>query len=622
MAEETGVRVRLVLNTDLARRALDGFKAGLGATAKAAGSATGAAQSMSSHFTKGMGAGAIAVGNLYAELAKLALHWGKEAFMAPLEAFMESGKQIKALAGTFSVIDKGGKSFEELKDIAGDVKDELEDFGIAAGVADDELLEVFTNVIERGGKSIETARDLTEQMAYAGRAIPGGAKALSEGFEALSMGIVRAKNPLVGLIASTGTMKGNAKQVATEMQKLSPDKQIALAEKAIEKMSGKMKNVPLTFGQMVTSMKVLGENVLEEMGQPMMKGLGDLTAHIRSLFVNEKGGPTELTEKLMTGARKFGEFLRGAFDAGEAFIDGFSEGLKVFSDEFAAIWHEVFGEGDSGMKSMVGYAKAFGQEIGMFVKSVGAGIGAIIVATQRAIKELMILTGDLLWNIGYYVPGAGKLAEAGKAVKHEVVRSDIDEIKAGASKYGGMSIEEAGKRTRELGATFGVGDEASWKAWMEDMARNRRLAENNVHNAELAAQQADAAAFAGAFQEAAKGQDDAAQKAIAGFLKGHEQVAWALGTKGPELFGEAKDKFLDALKDSGLADLAKDLGEKWKASTKIDVSKGVTQNFTGPITIKQDFKDEDPDRVVVAIKEGLGKFGTNRLQARGAPIFG
>jgi len=46
------------------------------------------------------------------------------------------------------------------------------------------------------------------------------------------------------------------------------------------------------------------------------------------------------------------------------------------------------------------------------------------------------------------------------------------------------------------------------------------------------------------------------------------------------------------------------------------------QNFHGGITIKQDFKDADPDRVFIRFKEDLARLGENRVQSSEAEAFG
>lgn len=619
MAEAAEVKVKLVVASNskkIAEEMQDDLK-------KVADAGDKAGKSISAKMGGGLLAGAVFMGNVYMELAKRALHFGKEAMTAPIEAFMESQKQVKALAGTFLTLDQSGKNtFDDLKELASSTKDELETFGIQVGIADDELMQMFTDVIERGGKSVDQAMELTKQMGLAGRAIPGGGRALAAGFEQMQIGIIRAKNPLVGLISATGTLKGSAKAVAAEMQKMPLDKQAELAEKAIAKMSAKMKNVPMTFSEATTSMKVLGENLLETMGEPMTKGLTKAVLHLRGMFITEGGQLTKLTESLMEGAEYFGNMLGKAFEMGSAFIDGFMDGVAIFGTEFKLIWREVFGESDATFKNMVEYAKLAGTVLGGFLKFFASGVGTLIVAAQKVVKYIVEAVGLIVELAGkldsfFGVKGGAAQQQLGLAIQQKAFQAEQEDRLARMRKVGG-----GGREAREeYVATAGMTGQADYMKKINEAEAVRKETETAVADARSNATVEHAAQYWKDFQIATKNQDEAAQKNIAGFLGNSTTMANAIAKLGPDIIGEGKDSFIKALKAMGGKEAAEALEKATKPSLGI-VGKGVTQHFSGAINIKQDFKDADPDRILVAFKNKLANAGSSRLQARTATPYG
>ena len=615
MAEGAEVRVRLVVDSNSTQIA-EGMKKdlkGVDQAAHAAGKSAGAG------LGGGLKAGAIAMGNIYAELAKEALHLGKEALSAPIEAFLDGEKVVRSFAGTFALIDQGGNSMEELARHAKDVKSELTTMAMAAGVADSAIFDVFTNIIERGGKSVEEAEELTKAVSFAGKAIPGGPAALGTAFEMIQMGMIRAKNPIAGMISATGLLKGSAKEVAKEMQKLSIEKQMELAEKAVTKMGAKMKNVPLTFSESLQSLSTLKEDILEEAGASMAPGITKVVDKIRGVFLDSDGKTTELTKRLYQGAADFGEFLAEAFELGQNFIDGFASGLTVANEEFKIIWKEVFGDSDQTFKNMVEYVKVAGSILGAAVKMFAAGVGAVIVVVSKVIKYIIEAVGLAAELLGK-VSGSQGIASFGTQAQKLAFSSEQGDRLSKLSKTG-SSKEDSNKARQEYIATAGFTGESDYMVKLAEADAARKSTEDAIASARVAETTGNAAQFYEAFAKAKAMNDDAAMTNIASFLKNNIKMAEAIGKLGPEIIGDARDAFAKALEQTGSKEAAVAFTDANR--TKLKVSKAnVTQNFTGAINVKQDFKDQDPDRVIVAFKQKLSNVGSSRLQARTASPFG
>lgn len=608
--EPTEVRVKLVLDSN-AKKVTDELKESLGHTqedAKHAGSSIGSA----------LGAGAVFVGGLYTELFHQAMHYGKEAFAAPIEAFMESAKQVKQLAGTFAMLDSGKHTFQELKIYAGDVKDELEELGMRTGVMDDVLVNTFDNIIERGGKSVEQAKELTEQMALAGRAVPGGAESMSEAFASIEQGIIRARNPLVGMISATGLMKGNAKAVAAQMMKMTPTDQIEMAEKAVARMAAKMKDVPMTMGEAKNSMRVMFGNLLETMGEPMTKGLSTAVLQARSLFFQDDGQQTKLTHDLVEAAKFAGEFLANAFALAKPFIDGVQEGLGAASSEFKAIWDAVFEEGTINWEFLKDTAKFVGKELGFAAKMFAAGLGAVIVGMKEAAKFIQISMGWILKGVGM-LPKMGAVGDAGDKILTGAYSGDKKRLLAEAADVNGSAPADIRDRFREHAASMsmrtGVGMDSQMGELNAAFAERARV-QKVVDDAQIQLTNHSAAGYMAAYGEAAKAQNQSAMENIARFLGSNKEMADAIGHLAPDVIDGGVRGFLDTLQHVGNTSMVDAI--KKAAAPNLDVGKKPPVNmlFSGPIQIKQDFRNEDPDRVAVLLRRDLASAGINRTQSR------
>jgi hypothetical protein len=612
------VGVRLVLDSN-AQRETDHIKDGLkkldGQTEKTAKSwkqKLGSAVSMAGGFAvsaaTATAAAAFAAG---AGIIGLAHH--------SAEAFMESEEQVRGLAGTLTLIDQSGNAFEDLSEYAGELKDGLEDVAMQAGVTDDAMVAVFNDIIERGGKGVDQAKELAEQMAFAGRAIPGGAESLSAGFEAIQMGMVRAKNPIVQLIASTHTLKGSAKSVAKEMQKMSIDEQMELAEKAIGKMSTKMKDAPMTIDQMKTSMGVAWGNLFEEAGAPITAALGPIVGKIRGLFLDNSGA-------LQKGAKAFGQMMAQGLDLVIPMVDALTKAIKASWGDIQKVIDQMNKETketldyltknkDAIATTLVGAAEAL-------IKA-GTFLAGPVVNAVRTVKDLFVGVVKLADRV---LPGGNKI---GQYLVDEAQGSAGGKLrgKVQAQNTRGYAMSESYKGDLQkdfvaemVAAGASVQDaEAAFTASFHRATQDHNRVMDNVAKYREAAVMADSSSFAKAWAIADKSNDEGAKEYVANFLAANKFLVKEMTEKGPEILGEGFGHLVQKLEGmkSTIADDLKskrpDLGIAGKAN--------ITQNFTGGITIKQDFRDQDPDRVVTVMRDELARAGSSRLQSSFAGAF-
>jgi hypothetical protein len=565
------------------------------------------------------------IGQQMADFATGTLHAALESIKElPGEAFAawaESEEQVRGLAGTLGVLDQNANSYDGIKNFAADIKDELEEVAMATGSTDDALVAVFDNVISRGGKSVDQAKALTSQMAQAGKSIPGGAVALSEAFEQLQMGIIKAKNPLVGMISASGLVHGNAKQVAKALQGMGVDKQMELAEAAIGKMSTKMEKVPLTFEQARNSLSVFKGNIFEGMGQPIYDAMTRGMNVIKDKFIEADGSATALGQRLLDAGASFGEVMGHGVDAATDFAGGFLETASIEAKGIADAWNEAFANGDESFADWKQAGKEIAQSLGSVAKGAvegGGGIKNWIADKASGSDKQMGMFDNILgatlgdFNTGFW-----------DDLKQSQVSSRADETLSKARKTGGG--DQAALHDQYIkDAVDGMG------MAMEDAERNfanaiawRTDEMHGVAAAQTAAQKGDTEAYVKAYLEASKFHDDAAMTNIAKFLATNKEMADAIAWAGPNLLGEASGDFLKSLDKAGLGKMGEHFKNvSWKPDLGIQ-GKSPTVNFNGnTFHIKQDFKDQDPDRIAVVFRNDIGKHAGARVQSRGINPLG
>jgi hypothetical protein len=609
------VGVKLVLDSNAKEAAQEFKEHGLNKIDEAAEKTTKGWKSRMAGAAMGVGRFAVGAASMAASAAAAVGAATIGLAVKSAHAFEESEEAVRALAGTFTMIDSKGNPWEKLTEYADDVKNELEEIGIQAGVTDDELVAVFNDIVERGGKSVEAAQELTEQMAYAGRAIPGGAQSLAAGFEQIQMGMVRAKNPIVALISATGTLKGSAKSVAKEMQKMSIDEQMALAEKAIGKMSAKMKDAPMTLSQMGTSMSVAIGNLFEGAGQPIVRALEPVFGKIRDLVAGDDG-----FSKLESVAIAFGNNIARAVELVNPVIDSVQNAITESWDDIQKAFDAMYGPGKEFFEYIYENKEAFAKTIGDILKMI-IKVASFMVRAIAAVRDTI---SGVLKAIGKSGIVGGDVQ---KFIGQEEQSAQTKDMRKAILEKGGLSDEDFEKRRKSFVQSGIDSGQNGAEAQQQFDAAYRRAMDDHlavmkqVEGARDAAITDDAKKFAGAFDVAAQAHDVAAMQYVAQFLDGNASLQNALIKAGPEVMKNFGD-LADVLGKLGNKDVAQAIKKGWRPNLGINPKANLVQNFNGPINIKQDFRDEDPDRVALVFRQDMARYGTNRLQSRVATPFG
>lgn len=571
------------------------------------------------------GAGGI-IGGMVIQGARTAFHDVIGLAEQAAEAYREDTEEVRAMAGAFALIDDGTHSMAELKEAAQDVAAGVGGMVARTGQAGGEIVETFTDIVDRGYMSVEMAQDFTEQMAYAGKAIPGGMKSIAAGIDAIQLGMVKAKNPVVAMIASTGLLQGNAKQVAKEMSKLTLDKQMELASKAIDRTASQMKELPLTLSETVTVLGEVKDQLLEAGGKGLTDGLTARFGDLRTKLFDKDGNTTPLMDGLLEGAAKFGDILSTATELGGEFAGGLKEGWDLLADDVKATAAYFFG--DDATKGFKDSAKALGVTIGGFVSEFVIGVTAVAGVLVKAVDHTQRVFGEILQGYGATMPDAlgGKAAaEMGNRMVGRGYENEQQQLiaKMTASGVTKGEYDEARKKFDENRARYWQGDinaagnEVARSQGLDlDAAQASRWAMNATQiDAKGAAERGDLSSYFDAFAHATAMGDEAAQTWIASVMSYNKEIAEALTHEGPDIIKGGKDNFLAALRETNPA-LAAQMGDAWK--TQIGGAKPDKPiNFNhNKFEIKQEFKDTDPDRIAVTFTRAIERSANSRIQTR------
>jgi hypothetical protein len=529
-----------------------------------------------------------------------------------MEAANESNVQVRASAGLMSMMDRGAHSMGEVREYAKGIREELAAAGTQAGVSTRAMQEMYDHVIERGGMSTEKAKELTEQMAMVGKVVPQGMEGLAQGFSMMELGIIRARNPLVQLIASTGVLKGNAHAVAAAMQKMTPENQIALAQKAISQQAASMKGGagvgPATLEEMKASLGNIREGFLEAVGQPLLDRIVPSLSTLRDYLASH-------SEEIAKYGEEVGQALGNVVQKVEGLVgDVYRGGVRDWEE----IKHEL-GAAEQNWKDtwdiVAGNSKDIHTQLADAAKEIAGAF-----ATASRITEAMAETyrNIVSWGDDYFGQTTDRLkaASAGKEMEGKAgVGGSTADFEAVIDKFRAASMKEIEGQHGKSGAGHDAAvDLLDKQIEAQRSFREAELRDLDAFHAKVDSSNADA--IASQIQKARDLHDDAFLGAALNVIGGSDAMTAALMHGGIKIQGG-----FDSLKEI-IERNAPDLAERMRKIQKESFGdKGIeghgpTMNFFGGVHIKQDFRDQDPDRIIAVFRRDLAQQAVSRRQAR------
>ena len=549
---------------------------------------------------------------------------------AASEAATEAQKQERAMSGTLFLLDQGAHSLEAVKDYAGEVREELEKGGLAAGVSVGQMTDMFTTIVERGHMSSEAAKDLTEQMATVGKITRGGMQSLADGFAMMELGVIRARNPLVQLIASTGLLHGNAKMVATQLQKMTPADQMKLAEEAVRKQAEGMKKgggMALTLDEVRTSLSGYREMFFESMGRPMLDKLLPALTEVQHWLAENSDAMKEYADWIGHG---LGDFISGIRQAVLGIYDGIASNWKQVSSTFHMLfdnWKDAwdYSVGKSGdirtmFKGMTdGLLHAF-EQVMKYVKAAGE--------VAMDIKDAYNKLDTALLNI-VTKKGAGKSADS-IHVGDTQVAMQAKALAKLQSEGTDAQFQAAAEKLRKLAQDVYQGmipDNAAYKRYtdlIEKATEVREAEDRAVEGLKSNIESQDVDKIGEQLRAKQKEQDAAYMVTAAQFFLNSDVMALALESGKINVEGgfDSFIKMVDEKSPEVAEKLKKMLAGLHGAKIEDIAGKGGINFHIGNVTIHQDFRDQDPDRVVIAFRKDFARQSAARVQSRLSTPFG
>jgi hypothetical protein len=593
-----------------------------------------------------------------------------------VEGAVHLENQKKELTGLLSITEKGEASLEDLADKADELNEKFEGLAMTTGNTKEQMLDAFEMIASRSQRSSEEISGMVEKMAEASKRLPGGMDAMAGAWRDLEAGFIKPKNALVMLMRQTGVATGSAKSIAKGLTGMMQDGRqeevFKLAEAAIDKMASKMKDVPLTFGQMLQSMKGMRESLFETMGTPMIRVLGPQLQHLQQYMVEHREEITKLAETL---GERVGEWVKeAAVKVEEGFeylkthadeiLDALEKGGQALKDAISfmvehrtlllALAGAYYGQkglgaiagalpvigtvggqlAGAGMRAAAGVAGGAGASSAAGAFGVGASMAMLGAADVLIWKEAAKQAGELEKESGLSWTQAAKHVVFGWTGAHSTLTEASDRalnFKASLDAWNKTVTDGTHHSVKELeGMSKKIHEFAEMMVWDGDMtadaarkieeSMDQRLRAERSHQEHLDALSYSSMEVA---QMVAQFGPQSMAKTYADAFRAASQEDAKAALESARTILDANSALRDALAGTG-ANVEKALARLQKlAGTDGSGAKLPAINF-GPTTmnIHQDFRNVDPDRVAIVFRKDVSKHAVSRVSSRTGQPFG
>lgn len=557
---------------------------------------------------------------------------------------------------------------------AHDVYNRLADIARASGVARGELVDAFTQTGANTTKTNDQLVAMISNVAQAARALPAPVKDIVEGFAEIEKNTISASNPLIQMVKQANLFRGHNEQIALKLQSMGRQGMLNVMNKALKEMQERAKTMPMTLKEMGDQLGDMKSDVMKLIGEPMVAALTPAFKRLQEWISSHRAEIEKYAHMMGT---KLGGWIK---DAAKLIQEGFNyivthadeikkaikEGFEFAKETFkwmidhkelvagAAIGSKAVSSGAAGgavdaIKGTMNFAKALSAAnatgIGpLAVGSAGAAASlAVFAVALAAVGAAVYMFGEYLKETGGYLnPSDG---EAKKDMTAQVEATS--RIAAGYEQLNEAQIKEfdrfreaalanarvLGENTRVVGEQI----DAEWAKHraLQESAKGMVEARNLMQSFEgadigkmtedqaneYAAKQREAAkVFADSFNEAAKTSNAAALGAAVDIVTKSKSLQQALLDSGSTV-GLSLDKLAEVIGDKAkdfVEDLKKRAGEDRASADNKPPPKVMQFNGGQTFNIKQDFRDQDPDRIAVVFKRDMMRAAESRLQARTA----
>lgn len=652
MAKDVEVKTRLRLD-DLASGLLDKIRAGF----RGADEAREEAQEGFGAFAKETAAhfAAIQIGPAISQVVE----YGKAFFHAGVEA--QAADQ--SIAGLIASVQ--GAKWSEAHDQAEALGDALDDIAVDAMRAGDEVAGAFQRMLEITGateEGIARAKHETADLAQITRVLGGSTAQLAQEYSFAAEGAIKTKSALFQLLQPTGIFGADVKKASAYWASITEESRIKLLEYGVGQVANRLEKAEPTMGDLLTTMENIAGIAKEKFGQEIVEALmPEIEDFVREL----KDGRNAIDGMAEGMGKEVGRYVREA--AREV-----RKGFEYVRDHYAEIKQTVVAAFEHA-KTVVTWilehkeelalafgAKAIAPAVGQVARGAsalantaaqgipalgiaGTGGGALMAGATVAAFAAAVAAWALAidqWRDLMASTGGGK----SEAEMDQDARKDYFDRLAAAPTVGPLSEKEIKQfeenrrvfveMAQELGHNARAAGELADKAWqahrairtqvepIEKVADVFRRLEETGGVGDLDVSKPVAMIDEG-FTAAMKSNNVAVQQYIADILvkskslQGAFLQASGLTAEGFEslasLVEGASKEFADKLKQVASIESA-------KSAAKPEAPKVVFNGAT--INIKQDFRNQDPDRVAIVFRRDIAQAATRRYSASTGSPFG
>jgi len=652
MAEKE-VKVKLVLDTDassLLSRIKDGFRD----TARASDDA----KSSVADFGKQMFATFAAV-NLKPAIDQI-FRFG-EGFA---QAAAHEQDATQAIAGLIAGVQ--GIPWDAAADKSGELGDRIEDIAVGTQqlVSDTEdAFQVMTELMGASDAGIARSIEGVNELGTVANVLGKQTSDLAREYGFMSEGVLKVKGQLFQILQPTGIFGKDTKKAAEYWSKLTEESRIQLLAQGLGQVSERLAKATPTAHDLVNEMTDLWDIAKRRIGEPFLEAV---MPELSSLVKELEGGREGVEQFAKTMAKDVGRWVREAADevrAGIAYLREHHEEIRnaivsAFDHARAVVaWilaHKaeiavafgaraaapLVGKAVEGGKALIGAAQAGVPALGIAGTGGGALAGAATIGAFAAAVAGFALAVDQWQKLMAETGGGKSEAEQDQAARKAFFEKMIAAPEVGPETAQSIKAFEEVRRAyvetaTELGENSRAAGELADKAWAAHRAIRQQV-EPVEKVAAVFAELEKTGGTAGldvskpvamidqAFNAAIQSSNAGAQQYIADILvkskslQGAFLAASGLTAEGFDtlagLVGDKAKDFAEQLKNvSGLVS-AKEAAKP--AAPQINFSGGQTFN------IKQDFRDQDPDRVAIVFRRDLQTQATRRYQASTGLPFG
>lgn len=597
------------------------------------------------------------------QLTRQALEFGKS-FATAAAGGLSDDAAIAALASAVQDI-----PYEEAISRAGAYGDQLDRIAISTGVMNKSVGDAFQRSVELHGATtagLERARDDTAQLAIITSKLKIPLEGAVQEVGLMGEGMLKSKGRMAQLLQATGVFGPSLKEAAKGWMALTEEKRLAIISDGLKRASSTVADMPRTFDQLVGSLENVYEISKEKLGEPLVEALTPELEKLVGWLDKNRVAVERFAHSMAKDVGHYVEEGTQAVERGFEYLTSHQKEIKegiIEAFEFAKSTVQFILEHKEALAYAFG-AKTLGPSALGLLKPAAGVVSSVYQAGAAGIGS-NALGGAALSGAagGALALGAFALAIGGATLAVDQFTKLMNETGGGKSDER-LSFEALQRRFQEMldNPDSGVWDSKQLDQFTSMREQITTLAEQVGESSRAAGELADAAfaahrtirdvvepidAAARALNQMsqtgvdAEAQDKAVAAIADGFMAaiqtnnmGAEQYIASVLAKSSSLqlaflqssvmTGAGFDTLAELVQGQA-ADFAEKLRQKADfaadKAAKPDVPK-LQMNGGQTFKIQQDFRDEDPDRVVAVFQEGIINSAERRLQASTGTLFG